>query len=41
PRHPAAARQLCKIMGFEVDGSVADYLEVGRHIPFVRFTLAT
>ncbi|MGP3937154.1 nitroreductase family deazaflavin-dependent oxidoreductase [Nonomuraea sp. KM88] len=38
PRHPAAARQLCKIMGFAVDGSVADYREVGRHIPFVRFT---
>lgn len=37
PRHPAAARQLCKIMGFAVDGSVADYREVGRHIPFVRF----
>ncbi|NBE92221.1 nitroreductase family deazaflavin-dependent oxidoreductase, partial [Nonomuraea sp. K271] len=31
----------CKIMGFEVDGSVADYREVGRHIPFVRFTPAT
>ncbi|NUP62101.1 MAG: nitroreductase family deazaflavin-dependent oxidoreductase [Nonomuraea sp.] len=38
PRHPAAARRLCTIMGFAVDGSVADYREVGRHIPFVRFT---
>ncbi|MER6952220.1 nitroreductase family deazaflavin-dependent oxidoreductase [Nonomuraea sp. NPDC000554] len=38
PRHPAAARQLCKIMGYAVDGSVEDYREVGRHIPFVRFT---
>lgn len=38
PRHPAAARQLCRIMGFAVDGSVADYREVGRRIPFVRFT---
>ncbi|MEV1174935.1 nitroreductase family deazaflavin-dependent oxidoreductase [Nonomuraea sp. NPDC049784] len=38
PRHPAAARRLCKIMGFAVDGSVADYREVGRHIPFVLFT---
>lgn len=37
PRHPAAARQLCKIMGFAVDGSAEDYREVGRHIPFVRF----
>lgn len=38
PRHPAAARRLCQIMGFAVDGSVDDYREVGRHIPFVRFT---
>lgn len=38
PRHPTAARQLCKLMGFAVDGSVDDYREVGRHIPFVRFT---
>jgi deazaflavin-dependent oxidoreductase (nitroreductase family) len=37
PRHPRAARQLCKIMGFAVDGSVEDYREVGRHIPFIRF----
>ncbi|TDC97982.1 nitroreductase family deazaflavin-dependent oxidoreductase [Actinomadura sp. 7K507] len=38
PRHPAAARRLCKLMGFAVDGSVEDYREVGRNIPFVRFT---
>ncbi|MEE6307961.1 nitroreductase family deazaflavin-dependent oxidoreductase [Plantactinospora veratri] len=38
PRHPAAARRLCRIMGFGVDGSVSDYREVGRRIPFVRFT---
>ncbi|WP_214409168.1 nitroreductase family deazaflavin-dependent oxidoreductase [Sphaerisporangium fuscum] len=37
PRHPLAARQLCKLMGFAVDGSLEDYREVGRHIPFVRF----
>jgi hypothetical protein len=24
-------------MGFEVDGSVQDYQEVGRLVPFVRF----
>ncbi len=35
--HPRAARQLCKLMGFAVDGSVDDFREVGRHIPFVRF----
>ncbi|MEU4330206.1 nitroreductase family deazaflavin-dependent oxidoreductase [Nonomuraea dietziae] len=38
PRHPAAARRLCKIMGFAVDGGAEDYREVGRRIPFVRFT---
>ncbi|GAA0950189.1 nitroreductase family deazaflavin-dependent oxidoreductase [Nonomuraea longicatena] len=37
-RRPAAARRLCKIMGFAVDGSPNDYREVGRNIPFVRFT---
>lgn len=37
PRHPVAARRLCTIMGFAVDGSVEDYREVGRHIPFIRF----
>ncbi|TDC62078.1 nitroreductase family deazaflavin-dependent oxidoreductase [Actinomadura sp. GC306] len=38
-RHPAAARRLCKLMGFAVDGSAEDYREVGEHIPFVRFTV--
>ncbi|MEU4546792.1 nitroreductase family deazaflavin-dependent oxidoreductase [Nonomuraea dietziae] len=38
PRHPAAARRLCRIMGFAVDGSAEDYREVGRHVPFVQFT---
>jgi deazaflavin-dependent oxidoreductase (nitroreductase family) len=38
-RHGAAAKKLCRFMGFEVDGSEADYSEVGRHIPFVRFTI--
>src|SRR5690606_34219031 len=37
-RHPTAAKQLCRIMGFGVDGTIGDYQEVGRHIPFVRFT---
>ncbi|MFF0864048.1 nitroreductase family deazaflavin-dependent oxidoreductase [Nonomuraea sp. NPDC003560] len=37
PRHPAAARRLCRIMGFAVDGGVDDYREVGSRIPFVRF----
>lgn len=38
PRHPAAARRLCKLMGFAVDGSTEDYREVGNRLPFVRFT---
>ncbi|MGI5204888.1 hypothetical protein ACQEU6_25325 [Spirillospora sp. CA-108201] len=37
PRHPTAARRLCGLMGFAVDGGVEDYRQVGRHIPFVRF----
>jgi hypothetical protein len=38
PKNPVAARKLCRFMGFEVDGSEADYHEVGRQLPFVRFT---
>jgi deazaflavin-dependent oxidoreductase (nitroreductase family) len=35
-RHPAAAKQLMRLCGFEVDGTDADYRAVGReHIPFV------
>ncbi|GAA2426187.1 nitroreductase family deazaflavin-dependent oxidoreductase [Actinomadura vinacea] len=40
-RHPVAVRRLCKLMGFAVDGGVDDYREVGRRIPFVRFTPRT
>ncbi|SDQ55402.1 nitroreductase family deazaflavin-dependent oxidoreductase [Thermostaphylospora chromogena] len=36
-RHPRTARRLCRIMGFAVDGSAADYRAVGERIPFVRF----
>lgn len=36
PRHPRVARMLARFMGFAVDGSEADYREVGRSIPFVR-----
>lgn len=34
--HPRAARGLSALMGFRVDGSEADYLEVGRRIPMLR-----
>jgi deazaflavin-dependent oxidoreductase (nitroreductase family) len=36
-RHPRAARRLCRIMGYAVDGSEADFRTVGRRLPFVRF----
>lgn len=35
-RHPRAARRLCSLMGFSVDGSEADYRKVGQATPFVR-----
>lgn len=38
PRHPVLARHLCRIMGYRVDGTEADYRQVGARIPFVRFT---
>ncbi|MFG1948836.1 nitroreductase family deazaflavin-dependent oxidoreductase [Nonomuraea sp. NPDC048826] len=37
-RNPGLAKRLVKLMGFLVDGSESDYREVGRRIPFVRFT---
>lgn len=37
-RHPKAAVRLCRIMGFAVDGTEADFRAVGERIPFVRFT---
>jgi deazaflavin-dependent oxidoreductase (nitroreductase family) len=37
-RNPWAARRLCRFMGFAVDGGEADFREVGRRLPFVRFT---
>ncbi|WP_255801036.1 nitroreductase family deazaflavin-dependent oxidoreductase [Mycobacteroides abscessus] len=37
-RRPRSAKQLSRLMGFEVDGSADDFREVGRAIPFVRFT---
>ncbi|TDZ97935.1 hypothetical protein CCUG62472_00964 [Mycobacteroides salmoniphilum] len=39
-KRPRSAKQLSRLMGFEVDGSADDYREVGRSIPFVRFTPA-
>lgn len=37
-RSPRVARRLARFMGFLVDGSEADFREVGRRIVFVRFT---
>ncbi|MFJ9538368.1 nitroreductase family deazaflavin-dependent oxidoreductase [Streptomyces sp. NPDC101225] len=35
-KHPRAARRLCSLMGFPVDGSEAGYRGVGEATPFVR-----
>ncbi len=37
-KRPRLAKQLSRVMGFEVDGSADDYRAVGQAIPFVRFT---
>ncbi|MFC9766549.1 nitroreductase family deazaflavin-dependent oxidoreductase [Rhodococcus jostii] len=34
--HPKAGVRLAKVLGFEVDGSAADFREAGREIRFVR-----
>ncbi|MFD6856482.1 nitroreductase family deazaflavin-dependent oxidoreductase [Rhodococcus sp. NPDC060090] len=34
--HPKTAVRLCAVMGFEVDGSDADFRETGSRIRFVR-----
>ncbi|GAB2634248.1 nitroreductase family deazaflavin-dependent oxidoreductase [Prescottella soli] len=34
--HPGLGARLCSTMGFEVDGSEADFREAGRNIHFVR-----
>ena len=34
-RHPSAARQLARFMGFQVDGSEAAYRTAGEQLPFV------
>ncbi len=41
-RHRMLARHLLpRLMGFSVDGSEADFREVGRRLPFVRFVPRT
>lgn len=34
-RHPSAARELAKFMGYRVDGTAEDYRLLGREIPFI------
>ncbi|WP_329468463.1 nitroreductase family deazaflavin-dependent oxidoreductase [Streptomyces sp. NBC_01431] len=36
PKHPRAARVLCRYMGFETDGSAESFRAAGEQIPFVR-----
>lgn len=38
--HPRAARRLCALMGFDIDGSETSFRRVGHHIPFVRLESA-
>jgi len=38
--HRRTAAKLCAVMGFEVDGSDADFREAGRRIRFVRLRRA-
>ena len=41
-RHRMLAKHLLpRLMGFSVDGSEADFQEVGRRMPFVRFVPRT
>lgn len=36
-QHPKVATRLCRIMGFAVDGTEADFRAVGRSLPVLRF----
>ncbi|WP_433889412.1 nitroreductase family deazaflavin-dependent oxidoreductase [Streptomyces sp. CA-111067] len=38
PRHPRAARALCRYLGLPSDGTPESYRAAGRQIPFVRLT---
>ena len=35
-RHPAALKQLARVMGFRIEPTEAAYRELGRHIPLIR-----
>jgi deazaflavin-dependent oxidoreductase (nitroreductase family) len=35
-RHPAALKQLARIMGFRIESTEAAYRELGRHVPVIR-----
>lgn len=36
-RHETAARNLARFMGYQVDGTEADYRALGRELPFMQF----
>ncbi|MEW2635578.1 nitroreductase family deazaflavin-dependent oxidoreductase [Streptomyces sp. NPDC048389] len=40
PRHPSAARRLCRFMGYDIDGSEADHRRAGESVPFLRLEAA-
>lgn len=35
-QHPKLATRLCRLMGFSVDGTEADFRAVGRSVPFLQ-----
>jgi hypothetical protein len=39
PRYPTAARNLVKLLGYQVDSSEAAYRAFGESIPFVIFVV--
>ncbi len=36
-RHPAALMQLSRVMGYRIEPTEADYRELGRRVPMVRY----
>jgi deazaflavin-dependent oxidoreductase (nitroreductase family) len=40
-RHPAALKQLARLMGYQIDSTESAYRELGRYIPVVRLQEVT
>jgi hypothetical protein len=39
--HPRIARHMVRLLGYQVDGTDADFVEVGRSLPFLRLVRTT